>query len=216
MFYTVDRPHLQLALDVLDFDLALTIALQAEDYVDIIEAGTSFIKYNGMTGVRLLKERFAAKPVVADLKIVDAADIEVGMASTARVDAVTVMAVAPPETLRLAFERARTCGLQIIVDMLGVADDVAKAHELEPLGPDIILVHTGIDQRAAGLRPLQRLERLARTTTLSLGAAGGLQLADIPHLLTVPNLNLVVIGSAITSAIHPGEAARRFFEALSR
>jgi 3-hexulose-6-phosphate synthase / 6-phospho-3-hexuloisomerase len=214
--YIVDRPHLQLALDVLDLDLAIAIALDAEDYVDIIEAGTPLINYNGIEAVRRLKQRFGVKPVAADLKIADAADIEVAMARDAGATLVSVLASAPFETMRLAVEKAHGCGLKVIADLLGVDDEVAKVRELERVGVDFVLVHSGLDEQRQGRVPFGDLERLATATNLTLGIAGGIQVGDIPRIRNIPKLGLVVVGSAITQATQPGEVARQFREALNR
>lgn len=214
--YLVERPHLQLALDMLDMDLALNIALQTDEFVDLFEAGTPLIKYNGIQAVSRLKDRFGAKPIVADLKIVDAADTEVAMAASAGADVVTVMANAPIETLRMSIQRAHSCGLRVIVDLLGITDVVTKASDLQSLPIDFLLVHTGIDQQRRGAMPLGDVEQLARTTEFSLGVAGGLQVSDIPRIRNIPNLDLIVVGGAITSSLHPDAAARQFREALNR
>ncbi|MGQ9675732.1 MAG: 3-hexulose-6-phosphate synthase [Chloroflexota bacterium] len=214
--YLVERPHLQVALDMLDFDLALAVAFQVEDYVDLIEAGTPLIKYNGLNALRLLKQHFANKPVVADLKIMDAADLEVSMASSVGADVVTVMAAAPADTIYIAIRRAHACGIRVIVDLLGVADVVAKAQELKAMAPDFLLLHIGLDQQRQRVSPVDGIEALARATDLSLGIAGGIQVGDISRLLAIRNLDLIVVGAAITSAVHPGEAAREFREALNR
>lgn len=213
--YLVERPHLQLALDMLDFDLAVNVALQAEDYVDIIEAGTPLIQYNGLDALRLLKQRFANKPVLADLKIMDAADVEVSIASAAGVDLVTVMAAAPADTMRLAIKRAHACGIRVVVDLLGVTDAIARAREMRPMAPDFLLLHAGLDQQRR-VSPFDEVEALARATDLSLGIAGDIQIGEISRLLSIRNLDLIVVGAAITSAVRPGEAARQYREALNR
>jgi len=71
-------PHinLQLALDVGESSQLVEIAERTRPYVDWIEAGTPWILSQGMACVRLLRERFPEKRIVADMKIVDGGEFE--------------------------------------------------------------------------------------------------------------------------------------------
>jgi len=62
---------LQLALDFIDLDEAIDVAKKAQNYVDLMEAGTPLIKSCGIRAVRTLKDTFPNKKVVADMKIMD-------------------------------------------------------------------------------------------------------------------------------------------------
>jgi 3-hexulose-6-phosphate synthase len=214
--YIEDRPNFQLALDMLDLNEAIKLAIEVDEYVDFFEVGTLLIHNNGIAAVNRVKAQFSYKPVVADLKVMDAADIELRMVSLAQADLVTIMACAPVETVRLALERAHRYGLRVIVDLLGVRDQESRLRELEQVSPDFVLVHAGMDQQQAGLIPLGELEALAPKTHLAMGIAGGLTPDDIPRIRNIPNLGLVVVGSAITTSPHPAEAARQFRAVLNR
>ena len=61
-----ERPRLQVAIDTLTLDQAVVLAASLADTVDLIEAGTPFIKRYGIGVVPLLREA-SGLPVVADL-----------------------------------------------------------------------------------------------------------------------------------------------------
>lgn len=63
---------LQLALDDLSLQEALTLAQQVQDAIDIFEIGTPFILRSGMEAVRIFNARFPNHEILADTKIMDA------------------------------------------------------------------------------------------------------------------------------------------------
>ncbi|MDA8218751.1 MAG: orotidine 5'-phosphate decarboxylase [Dehalococcoidales bacterium] len=75
---------LQLALDLLDLDAALSVARVTAAWIDIIEAGTPVIKSVGMEALRGLHAQFPGKPLLADMKTADVGELEVAMAAEAR------------------------------------------------------------------------------------------------------------------------------------
>ncbi|MCJ7715899.1 MAG: hypothetical protein MUO54_05185, partial [Anaerolineales bacterium] len=87
----------------------------------LVEAGTPYIKREGMNGIRLIR-RFWNGHVVADLKTVDGALGEVDMVHSAGATAATVLGNSPTETLNLFVERCARLGMVSMIDMLGVKD----------------------------------------------------------------------------------------------
>ena len=67
---------LQLALDDITLEDALSLVRTVRDYIDIIEIGTPFVIEYGMEAVRVMKKEFPEKEILADLKIMDAGDYE--------------------------------------------------------------------------------------------------------------------------------------------
>ena len=66
---------LQVALDDITLENAVSLVEKIHDYVDIIEIGTPFVYEYGMHAVRTMKERFPDKEVLADMKITSADDM---------------------------------------------------------------------------------------------------------------------------------------------
>ena len=99
------RPIVQISLDVINIDEALSTAEMAlRAGVDWLEAGTPLIIAEGMHGVRALRERFPDTPIVADLKTMDGGYLEAEMMAKAGATHVVVMARAHEETIRVRGE----------------------------------------------------------------------------------------------------------------
>ena len=62
---------LQLALDDITLEDALSLVRTVRDYIDIIEIGTPFVIEYGMEAVRVMKKEFPEKEILADLKIME-------------------------------------------------------------------------------------------------------------------------------------------------
>jgi 3-hexulose-6-phosphate synthase len=210
-------PKLQLALDFVRLDEAMSIADRAAAHVDIIEAGTPLIKACGLDAVRRLKRRFPHTVIVADMKTMDTGDLEAALAFRAGADAMTVLGVAARETIAGAAAAARRCGRQVVVDSIGVEDLGGLLSKIGGLEVDWLLVHTGIDQQQAGKSPFADLEALhGAPFAARLGVVGGLDAANAAELRHYPRVELVVVGGAITRAGDPGNAARFLRAVLHR
>jgi len=69
---SISKIILQLALDILNLDRAISMAKEAvPGGVDWIEAGTPLIKSEGMEAIRELKRIFPDKKIIADMKTMD-------------------------------------------------------------------------------------------------------------------------------------------------
>ena len=124
---------LQIALDLLNEDRALSIAEEAikGDNKCWLEVGTPLIKSEGMKVVRKLKKKFPDNIIIADMKIMDTGALEVEMASKAGADVICVLAASDDSTIIDALKSARKYGTKIMVDLIGVKDKSIRAEELE-------------------------------------------------------------------------------------
>lgn len=198
------RPIVQISLDLIDRDEALRtaeIALRAG--VDWLEAGTPFILAEGAKGVRALRERFPAVPIVADLKIMDGGYLETELMAKAGATHVVVMARAHEETLKVVVKAGRDYGVKVMGDNLGFPDMVAGARLIEDLGCDYVVHHIGYDERrgiaAAGRRmpsPLDQLREVVGAVRLPVQAVGGLTLEQAVRT-PEHGAPLVVIGAPL-------------------
>lgn len=213
--FVMPRINLQLALDFVRLDEALSIADRAAEHVDLIEAGTPLIKACGLDAVRRLKRLFPHKRIVADMKTMDTGFLEAEMAYRAGAAAVTVLGAAARETIAGAVEAARRSTRQVVVDSIGVDDMDGLLRKIEGLNVDWLLIHTGIDQQRAGVSPFAVLDRLSgRMIEPRLGAVGGLQAATVGTFHRYPSIELAVVGGDITNARDPGGAAAAVRAAL--
>ncbi|MCI7480504.1 3-keto-L-gulonate-6-phosphate decarboxylase UlaD [[Pasteurella] aerogenes] len=92
------KPLLQIALDSPTLEKALWDAKQAENSVDIIEAGTILAFGEGMKGIAVLRALHPNHIIVCDLKTTDGGAMLAKMAFEAGADWLTVSAAAHPAT----------------------------------------------------------------------------------------------------------------------
>ena len=114
--------ELQLAIDLLNKEEAAELAKKVEEYVDIVEIGTPIVINEGLPSVQHLNENINNAKVLADLKIMDAADYEVSQAVKFGADVVTILGVAEDASIKAAVEEAHKHGKELLVDMIAVQD----------------------------------------------------------------------------------------------
>src|SRR6476646_10544869 len=166
-------PIVQLSLDLTSLDEALeTAAVGVAAGVDWLEAGTPLLLAHGLRAVEALRARFPDHPIVADLKTMDGGYLEAEMMAKAGASLVVVMGVAHPATIRAVVRAARAYGIQVMGDIMAAPDKVACARMLEANGVDVILVHTGFDERheQPGLSPLDDLAAITAAVTVPVQA----------------------------------------------
>ena len=104
-------------------------------------------------------------------------------------------------------------------DVMLCPDKVAIARTMEAIGVDVVIVHTGLDERHAekGKSPLDDLKKIRPAVKLKLQAVGGLsidQAAQCPAL----GASLVVIGAPLAVAdyeLKPAADAEQLFETIA-
>lgn len=140
----------------------------------LIEAGTPYIKREGMDGIRYIRRQWPGM-IVADMKIADGALGEVRMVREAGANAVTVLGNSPKETLNLVIGECQRTNMVSMVDMIGVNDplDVIR-HLLKP--PDVIVLHLGRDEETSRGKLIQyrHVNRIRSKFQVMITAAGGL------------------------------------------
>ncbi|MET3656606.1 3-hexulose-6-phosphate synthase [Sporosarcina psychrophila] len=190
---------LQLALDLVNIPEAIELIKEVEEYIDIVEIGTPVINKEGLKAVAEVKAAYPNLEVLADLKIMDAAGYEVGNASAAGADIITILAQAENSSIKGAVEAAKKLGKKILVDMIAVKDIKTRAAELDLMGVDYICVHTGYDLQAEGkdsfadLRTIKSIVKNAKTAI-----AGGIKLETLPEVIKAQP-DLIIVGGGITS-----------------
>ena len=204
--------RLQVALDFIELDRALKVAEEAAaGGADILEAGTPLIKSVGLESVRRLRAMFPKAVIAADMKVMDAGRIEVESAAKAGAKIVHVLAAAPDATIAECVAAGREYGAEIVADLLGTQDPVARAQEVAKLGVDSIGVHTAIDMQMRGADPFELLQRLAEAVEIPICAAGGIH-SESAAKAVESGASVVIVGGAITKAAD----ARKATEDLKR
>jgi len=207
------RRLIQLALDFVDADRALSVAREASPSVDWIEAGTPLIKSEGLEVVRKLKAEFPDKTIVADMKIMDAGRMEVEAAAKAGADIVDVCAAAADSTIKECVEAGRNYGVKIACDLIGISDAAKRAREVERLGVDYVVVHMGIDEQMGAGSLAKKVESVVKAVKVPVIAAGGLNSENVVEIMKA-GASVVIIGGAITKSGDAGKAAREIRRAV--
>jgi len=206
---------LQLAMDVIDLDEAVAFVEKVRDYVDIIEVGTPFIIDRGMDGVKALSAAFPEKEILSDEKIMDGGYYEAQLGYEAGARYVTVLGVTDILTVEACIRAAKDFGGEVVVDMICVPDVAGKIEELEALGVDVLAVHTGADQQAAGRTAIEDLKLMKRhSKSAKIAVAGGISSKTIAQYVEL-NPDIVIVGSAIMDSDDPVQEARLIKEAIN-
>lgn len=205
---------LQIALDV-NWSKASRILEQVHEYIDIVEIGTPLIFREGLSLVERVREQFQELTVLADLKIVDAGEMEASLAFQAGVDIVTVLGFAPDQTILGALKSARTYQKKIMLDMMQVPDLLARSRWVLDKGADYICVHLAHDLQDGDLSHLSNLRTLRENLPQAkLAIAGGIDLETIDALKHL-DPEIIIVGKAISLANDPCEIARLMHLKLS-
>ncbi|MBH0099796.1 3-hexulose-6-phosphate synthase [Salinibacterium sp. NSLL150] len=197
---------LQVAMDVLTTEAALTLAGQVAEYVDIIELGTPLIKHEGLSAVRAIKDAHPDKMVFADLKTMDAGELEADIAFSAGADYVTVLGTAGDSTIIGAVKAAKAHKKGIVVDLIGVTDKVTRAKEVTALGAVFVEMHAGLDEQAEPGFTFETLLNDGETAKVPFSVAGGINASTIAAVQRA-GATVAVAGSSIYSAADPAAAA---------
>jgi 3-hexulose-6-phosphate synthase len=200
-------------MDVLTTEAALELAGKVAPYVDILELGTPLVKAEGLRAITAVKEAHPDKIVFADLKTMDAGELEAGMAFAAGADLVTVLGTAGDSTIVGAVKAAEAHGKGIVVDLIGVKDKVGRAREVHALGATFVEMHAGLDEQAEDGFTFETLLTDGEASTVPFSVAGGVKLSTIASVQKA-GAEVAVAGGAIYGAADPGAAAAELRAAI--
>jgi 3-hexulose-6-phosphate synthase/6-phospho-3-hexuloisomerase len=215
------KPKVQLSLDLQTLADALpTAEVAVRAGVDWLEVGTPLILGEGLHAVEALKERYPSHPIVADLKTMDAGYLEAEMMYKAGASFVVVMGQAHEHSIREAVRAAREYERFVMGDVMLCPDKPAMARKMEELGVDVVIVHTGLDERhwEKGKSPLDDLRKVRPAVKIPLQAVGGLSHEQAAQCAGL-GANLVVIGAPLAvadSELKPGADSDRLFDVIRK
>lgn len=204
---------LQVAMDVLTVEAALELAGKVAEYVDIIELGTPLVKNAGLSAVTAIKTAHPDKIVFADMKTMDAGELEAEIAFTAGADLVSVLGSADDSTIAGAVKAAKAHNKGIVVDLIGVADKVTRAKEARALGAKFIEFHAGLDEQAKPGYSLDFLLSAGEEARVPFSVAGGVNISTI-NAVQRAGADVAVVGGSIYSAADPALAAKELRAAI--
>lgn len=193
-------------MDVLTTEDALALAAKVAPHVDIIELGTPLIKAMGLAAVTAIKAAHPDKIVFADLKTMDAGELEADIAFTAGADLVTVLGTAGDSTIIGAVKAAKAHNKGIVVDLIGVKDKVTRAIEVTALGAQFVEMHAGLDEQVEPGFTFATLLADGESAKVPFSVAGGVNISTIGSVQRA-GAEVAVAGGAIYGADDPAAAA---------
>jgi len=197
---------LQLALDG-TLQESLSILNIVADQIDIAEIGTPLLYREGIGVAGVIRNAFPNIPLLADLKIVDAGLAEASIAFEAGCEYATILGIASNITVSGALQAMHKYKNTLMVDMLQVPDLLTRTRELIALGCQLFCIHTAYDLHTAGATPFADLSQLRHALPqTALAVAGGIGPHNLSHVLPL-RPEIVIVGSAITQAANPRQAA---------
>ncbi len=205
---------LQVAIDLLSLEQAMNLLADVAPYIDIIEAGTPLIKQEGLKVIETFKEYYPDKEIFADMKTMDAGELEAEMAFKAGADYTTVLAVADDATILGAIAAAKKYHKALTADTVGVKNLDRRTQELEQMGVNYIEIHCGLDQQAAGSCSWTKFQAIKDLVNIPLAVAGGINVDTIQQV-EAAGAAIAAVGGAIYHASSPANAARQIKAKLS-
>ena len=144
----------------------------------------------------------------------DAGELEADIAFKAGADLVTVLGAADDSTIAGAVKAANAHNKGVVVDLIGVADKVARAKEVRALGAKFVEMHAGLDEQAKPGFDLNGLLTAGATARVPFSVAGGVKVDTIPAVQKA-GAEVAVAGGAIYGAADPGHAAKELRAAIA-
>lgn len=202
---------LQLALDRLSQEECLNILEETEEYIDWIEVGTSIIKEYGMSFVKQVRALYPEKTLLVDMKTLDTGGHEAIQSFEAGADITTVMAMASNQTIMDTLKVANRYEKRVMVDLLEITDET-RVIEIKELGVHLFGVHIGKDKQSHDKFDESHF-KIVKNLNADISVAGGINYNSLTDVIE-NRPDIVVIGSAITQADNPKEAAKSMKSAL--
>jgi bifunctional enzyme Fae/Hps len=188
----------------------------------LIEAGTPYLKREGVDGLRLIRRLWRGL-IVADLKTIDGAQAEVAMVAGAGANAATVLGSSPAEALDSFVDACHAARLTSMIDMLGVHDPLTTLMKMHR-PPDVVVLHRGRDEEGTRGKVIQyrHVNRVRSKFDVIISAAGGVDLKEARSAIFngagIVVVNLVRAGDpweGISTEEDIPAIARTFLETIS-
>jgi 3-hexulose-6-phosphate synthase len=205
---------LQVAIDRVSLEKAENLIKIFDGLADVIEVGTSLVKDYGLLKLKELTSKKMKSQILGDIKTSDEGAYEFKQGFRQGFDILTVMGSASLETIEKCYEVSEESNGTMMIDLLECSDE--KIKEISNFKNAIYCIHASIDREKLinpGKTVKEFKEKFPEVNRIAV--AGGITLDSIPELNKY-NIELVIVGSAITSADNPIETAKQFKEAIER
>lgn len=229
---SIELPQIQVALD-LDADIKTICDIAVKAFrggARIIEAGTPAIKRHGADNLIpalrnsldiLIREGGFRDNyvIVADMKIMDAGNLEARIAFRAGADIVCVLGIGSINKIQEALGEAIRNDKAMIIDLIQCDDPLAKIDEIEREIGEYqdwfsFCIHRGISEQLKGRgvhEDITLIKEAKKRVSSPLFVAGGLKEGVIKDVVASGG-DICVIGGAIYTSVNPEERVRRMLE----
>ncbi|MFQ5712026.1 MAG: orotidine 5'-phosphate decarboxylase / HUMPS family protein [Candidatus Geothermarchaeales archaeon] len=221
----IKPPALQVALDI-DADLETICDVAEHAYkggATIIEAGTPAIKRHGVDLLIPALRRAAPRAVIlADLKTMDAGDLEARIAYRAGADIVSILAAGKTIKIWEALGEAQRRGKAILIDLIDCENPTSTLESLvkEFDGQEdrvVFCLHMGISEQTGGRGIHEERELISearrRAGNFFLAVAGGIKEGSVGDVTSL-GVDICVVGAAVSQSSNPEAATRRILKAM--
>jgi len=206
---------LQLAYDLGTYEELYPFMEEIEEAVDIIEIGTPVILREGVSQIENVKKRFPNKLIFADLKIMDAGELEADIGFQAGADMVSVLGLASKKTIEAAKNSAILWNRKIMIDMINLEDPIRKWADFMEMGMDYGCLHTAHDDVTHGENSLEMVEKFHEAHGgKQISVAGGIDPEKLRNLKSCQP-EILVVGSYITTAVDPSKAVKTIRQVMN-
>lgn len=214
----MEKPKLQLALDIQDMAAALAAAQKAAAGIDVIEAGTILMLSQGMKSVSTLKKLYPNHVILSDIRIIKAGAKLAAMAYEGGADWVTVISDASRDTVEAVVSESRKRpGTDVQIEINEGYDDDRLKYFLS-LGITQLIYHRSGEvvekEEKWDQRTLSELKRLSDMGFL-LSITGGLELSEIQLFKEIP-VYCFIAGRKICNARNPLDTAMEYQKEIRR
>jgi 3-keto-L-gulonate-6-phosphate decarboxylase len=177
-----------------------------------LAAGTPLIVRRGADAIGAIARAFPEFPVLADYKTMDSGGRNVQLTAEMGGKLMTVCAGATDETVAAAVAASNDAGVLVVVETIGVRDQVGRAREVERLGAHSVYLHYGADQRRADATrdSTQWVRSVGDAVRVPLGA-GTFGLEDGVRAASL-GADVIVIGHPLISGPDPLGALKAYCE----
>ena len=214
----MEKPKLQLALDIENMVPALAAAQKAAGEIDVIEAGTILMLSEGMKAVRMLKALYPNHLILSDIRIIKAGGKLAAMAYDAGADWVTVISDASRDTIEaVVSESGKRPGTDVQIEINEDYDDERLKYFLS-LGITQLIYHRSSEvvenEEKWNEKTLNELKRLS-DMGFCLSITGGLDISEIKLFKDIP-VYCFIAGRKICNAADPLGAAGEYQKEIRR
>lgn len=203
--------NIQLALDRITLKEAESIVEKVNNYIDIIEVGTSLIKDYGKNSISFIRKHFPNKIILADIKTCDEGEYEFTSAFDAGADIATVMGNSSLGTIDSCYNVSKKYHKDIMIDLMETSKE--KVQQLKKYEDAIFFIHLAKDSKDGNLINMFNSEKKLYTDMKKIAIGGGVNKKNIPDILMIKP-DIIVVGSAITKAEDINWAASEFNKML--